>query len=136
LDASENVVSAKVKIAPPCVMPMPLTMAGSTVIATLACPGLIDSRSRPRLRSIESWLHKKSAHASASLQDEIAVSLLTGSSSKNSSNAMTRTDKHVQPAQLTIPHAAGFDGTVTLFETRRVLQSEDVSTAAGNQLGL
>jgi hypothetical protein len=49
---------------------------------------------------------------------------------------MTRTDKHVQPAQLTIPHAAGFDGTVTLFETRRVLQSEDVSTAAGNQLGL
>jgi hypothetical protein len=49
---------------------------------------------------------------------------------------MTRTDKHVQPAQLTIPHVAGFDGTVTLFETRRVLQSEDVSTAAGNQLGL
>jgi hypothetical protein len=36
---------------------------------------------------------------------------------------------------LTIPPAAGFDGTVTLFETRRVLRSGDVNTAAGNHIG-
>src|SRR4030088_1044683 len=39
-----------------------------------------DNRSRPRLWSVASCAHKKSAHARASLRDEMAATLLTESS--------------------------------------------------------
>ena len=97
------------------------------VIATLACPGLIDNRSRPRVRGASSCLHRKSAHASANLRDEVVVLLLTESSSNIFSNAMPRWSEHVPQAELTFPHATRFGGTVPRCKMCRVLRSEDES---------
>jgi hypothetical protein len=48
---------------------------------------------------------------------------------------MKRTDEHVQNTELKIPHAASFDGTVTSYETRCVLRSEDMNSDVRNQFG-
>ena len=74
LQAKANAESASAKMKPPWAMRWPLTMCGSTVIVSVAWPGLISMIFMPRPRLASSSFHIASAQARAtSSGDKVAL---------------------------------------------------------------